>query len=265
MGRSMMEVKSVSKIKNRNIVIIDDQRLDLDISLIYKYRLKAGNELPTRTFNALMKDKEFFDFDQLGLRKLTKMRTVQEIRQILFEAGASETIIKQLIDKYIKHKYLDDLGYAKAYISSKKYTYGPLYLKEVLKNKGIGETELIEAFKDYKETEILQDLIAKRINKSNNRSFYRHKLTLYSQFIAKGFTPELIKSIISQSNQEQPIDESDLILKTFEVTYYKFLKISDAKTAYQKALKKLYRNGFDYQTIIDVISSRKDEYLNEDN
>jgi len=120
-----MEIKAISKLKNQYEILIDDTKMSLDISMIYKYRIKVGMQIDKKTYKELTKAQQFFDLDQLALKKLKKMHTVHEIRQLLLEQGASESMSKQLIDKYIKHKYLDDLNYAKTYITIKQSTQGP--------------------------------------------------------------------------------------------------------------------------------------------
>ena len=254
----LVKVTSILKQKTNYEVNLTTETLILDPSVVLKYRIKTGDELSPNQLRDIQFDQQYLEYEQMAIKKLKKMQTVFELKTFLESKGASKIIVKTLIDRYIKHKYLDDLTYAKTYVSFKKNTQGPKMLLEKLKEKGISQTIIDMVFKTYDEQAILHTLISKKIQKTQGKSVQQLKTQLYTHFMSKGFSSERIQDVISKNIMSYDVDEDALIKKTYELAFHKYSQTLNHYDASQKAFQKCVQKGFKYHVIKRVMEQLED-------
>lgn len=112
-------------------------------------------------------------------------------------------MIDQVI-QYLKGKgFIDDRIFARTWIGSRlKKPLGLNRLKAELKQKGICEQiisqVLSEAKEGYNEDELVQKLAQQKFAKLRDVEPYKAKRRLYSYFIRRGFSADVVTEIISQ-------------------------------------------------------------------
>ena len=250
-----VEIKALEKTKGGYQLISDASSFWIDGLLLHKYRLKAGMSMEQQTFLSLKKEAELVYYDQLAIKKMKKLLTTHELSQYLQDKGCPASICRELLTKYIRLNYIDDLHYAKHYVMRKKHKEGPRLIKEKLRDKGITEQTLKYAFERYDEHQLAQDIIEKSI-KSNTKKSLRHiKNTVYSAMIAKGFSSDVIQDILTSVDDLHTVDELELVKKQASIAYTKYLKTADSKEALRKTVMKLRQKGFQSEDIHQAIES----------
>ena len=255
-----MRITSVIKKNTHYEVSVDTLILTLDPSIYLKYRLKVGDEITSHQMQTIQFDQQYLIYDHMALKKLKKMQTTYELKTFLEEKEAPKAIIKQLIDRYIKHRYLDDLNYAKTYLLLKGSQQGPNMMMDKLKAKGISDVIIKETFKTYDEAAILKELMVKKAQKTKGKSKSQLKTHLYTHFVSKGFSSELIQNQLAKAIQSYDVDEDLLIEKTYRLALHKYGQTSEPYEAKTKALQKCLQKGFNYHDIKRVIDSLTDDF-----
>lgn len=95
-------------------------------------------------------------------------RTRSELNQKLFRAGFSEEVIEEALQYVEGFGYLNDLRYAKNYISFRKESKSKKEIAFKLREKGLDDTTVEEAFEGYEgEEEALSKAVAKWMKGEN--------------------------------------------------------------------------------------------------
>ncbi|MFU8793160.1 MAG: hypothetical protein ACNA7K_03960 [Acholeplasmataceae bacterium] len=254
-----MKITSIVKKKTSYDVTFDSTVITLDPSVLLKYRLKVGDEIQPSQLKDITFDQAFVTYDHMALKKLKKMQTTYELKTFLEEKGAPSAVIKQLIDRYIKHKYLDDLNYAHTYVLLKSSSQGPNLMIDKLKSKGISHVIIDTVFKSYDESDVLKSLMIKKVQKTKGKSKSQLKTQLYTHFVSKGFTPEMIQSYMTKALEAYDVDEDHLIEKTLRVALHKYRQTHELYEAKTKALQKCIQKGFHYHDIKRVMDTLDDD------
>jgi regulatory protein len=153
------------------------------------------------------------------------MRTVKQVEDKLVSKEMSTELIVRIVDFLKEVKYLDDVLYAQYFIRSRRSKYGDYRIKMALKQKGVSNHDIEEAYLNLQDDEegephdpeqairvILDKKIASTtIDWDRLKTDYKYKYSTYQKlasFLAnRGFSSNIIKSAVSERLAEEFIDE----------------------------------------------------------
>jgi regulatory protein len=251
------KIISIEKRKKGYMVSFEHETFLVFPEVYIKHHLKPGLELTDEDFLAFMEDHMWMTYLDMGLNKLRKMMTVQEMRTFLIEKGAKEGLVKQLIFYMIDRKYLNDMHYVKTYIELKKYQEGPLMIAHKLKDKGISDA-LIESYVfGYDEKQVLYTLISKKIQSETKKSKKQTLIKLKETYLKKGFNLEIVESLLHELSHLYQGDEKALLEKDYQKIKQKLMKHYEGYDLKKLLKEKLYQKGYALDEIKEIM--REDE------
>jgi regulatory protein len=132
-----------------------------------------------------------------------RVRSEYEIRGKLKNKDYAEGTIDQAIDFLKKCALLDDVLFAKLWVTSRvKKPLGLRRLAFELKQKGISpeiiETSLESLKDEYSEEKVLQGLVDVKLAKMKNLEPEKIKARLYGYFLRKGFSQGYLIEILNK-------------------------------------------------------------------
>lgn len=130
-------------------------------------------------------------------------RSEKEIRQRLKQKNFSDSVIKETLDFLRGHRFVDDAGFAKAWIEYRlKKPLGIRKIKQELKIKGIAgeiiEEALSEALKDYSQEEVVSRLVQERLRRLKGVEPAKAKRRVFAWLLRRGFSPQVIIETLGQ-------------------------------------------------------------------
>lgn len=205
-----MMITSISQGKNnRKRVYVDDAFVfALYPRELMQYGLKEGQPVSRELLDKV--------FDECVLRrgKLRAMNllqardyTRQGLRVKLMQSEYDETVIAQVISYLDDYHYLDDVRYAREYISFKKSKKSQRQIEQALMEKGVSRDDIRQAFfelsEEYnleqEEQELLKRLIEQKLRCLKPSEEEQVKRVKVYRFLAgKGFSSSAIKEAMEQ-------------------------------------------------------------------
>lgn len=253
----MKTIIGIEKRKKGFMVSFEHETFLVFPEVYIKHHLKPGLSLSDDAFKAFIEDHMWITYLDMGLAKLKKMMTVLEMSRFLEEKGAPISLVKQLIHYMIERKYLNDLHYVKTYIELKKYQEGPQMIAHKLKEKGISAA-LIESFVyQIDEQNVLKVLIPKKIQTETKKTKQQVLKKLKEVYIKKGFSIDVIESVLLEASYLYQGDEKALLEKDYHKAKAKLSKTYEGYDLIRKIKEKLYQKGYPYEAIQTII--REDE------
>lgn len=249
-----MIVQQLIKKKKHCIITIDDTEHQIEFDTMQKYRLYAGQEIERKSFQAMLKDNAYVYYRNLALNQLKKRLTTQELNNYLTTQEAPNGVISQILAECIEKKYLDDLAYAKSFISLKASKMGPKLLKSKLKEKGISDIILNLAFQFYQENNYLVPLAQSKIRQNKQKTKTELFRNLKTYLLNQGFSTEAVDEAISSSMHLYLANEQELLLKAHQKLLNTYQKKYQGYELKQVLTRKLYQKGFTYEQIQSVLS-----------
>ena len=203
------EINPQKRKKDRYNIYLDGEYAgSLNAEMLVLGGIKMNKEISSTKFKEILKqDNDKYAFD-LALKAIAaKRRTVFETRSYLLDREIDEASVDHAINKVLEYGYLNDLEYAKEfvsyYINAEKY--GRLTIAYKLKTKGIEESIIhtaITAFSEDIERSIAQKHYDKLTVKYQNLSPFERKGKISRALAAKGFGFEIINSIVTAKDNE---------------------------------------------------------------
>lgn len=131
-------------------------------------------------------------------------RSQQEVRDKLYSYNLYPADVETLIAYLIEENFLNELRFAKAYVSGKFRIkkWGRKKIKQGLKLKGISELMIKKAFSDIVEEEyleVLKALIQKKHTELGLKHDLKTKNKLYNYALGKGYESNLIFLILNNN------------------------------------------------------------------
>jgi regulatory protein len=251
----MKTITGITKKSKNYEVFFNGELLVVEPEVFLKYRLSLGKELELKTYKEFVKENEYTFFYKLGIIKLKRMLTRKEIKDFLISKGASEPIAKQVVQKYIERKYVDDFVYAKDYIAQKKYSDGPLVIEHKLREKGIDPAVIEDLLRQNDETEILLELMPKKMRSMSKKSKKQALQTVKGFFIRKGFHMEAVDTALKNALEYYTGNELSLIEKDYQKLVRRYQTKPDHHNMQYEIIQKLYAKGYKIEDIKKVVKS----------
>ncbi|WP_245570088.1 recombination regulator RecX [Lacticigenium naphthae] len=257
-------IQSQKKKGRYNIYLDDTYAFPVDESLLVKYRLFKGMEVPSDLQKTLQQEDTTYKAYHRALHYLSyALRSTKEVKDDLKKKDFEEQI-DDVIKLLEKHRLVDDLEYAKSYVrtSLNVNRKGSRVIRQELKRKGISEEEITEAMNEYNEEDKLANAIMlgeKMVNKSKRRSSKDTERKIKQHLLQKGYEMEIINLAIETIDSEkEEEDEMDALEIQGEKMWRRYSK-DDMYKRKQKTKSNLFQKGFSGEMIQQFIDEKEME------
>ena len=241
--------KKYKIVLNNNDVITTYDDVIINNGLLYK------KEIDSDMLNDINKDTSYYDIYYKCVNYITKkLRSEKEINEYIDLFNVSDIDKNNTIKKLKEIGMIDDIKYARAFISDKINLSldGPDKIRKMLLEHNI-KSEIIEEELNKIDFDIIEDKIKKIINKKIKNTKYTGyvlKQKILNDLINLGYDKNNILDIYEKFN----INDNNLLKKEYDKLYKKLsLKYSD-KELYNKIKTKLYQKGFNINDINNIIN-----------
>lgn len=188
--------------KRYSIYVNEEYAFSVHEDVLISRSISKGNEIDGVELKQILKEEEKKKCERVGLHYLSyRPRTVSEMVRHLKTKEYDEGTIDTLTQEWIQIGYLDDHSFAKQWLEERvRYKKkGRLLLREELKQKGIS-TKIIHEVMDHideaEEYKSCLELAQKKIKTLNGLADQKEKYKLYSYLQRRGYTLELIQSVL---------------------------------------------------------------------
>lgn len=133
-----------------------------------------------------------------------RIYTVEELKNRLLKHDVSEDILPDVIAECLRRKYLNDETAAKYYFDElQRKSYGPRYVRQYMKQKGIGDDLIEEIFEQYRSEYDESDIARKAYHKKSKilgqkESPQKRREKLQRYLFSRGFSMSVISDLIRQ-------------------------------------------------------------------
>lgn len=247
-----MKILKYRKLKSGKyqVELDNNQKLELYEDTILNYDLLLKKEIEEEQLDCILKYNDKFDAYYCALKYLNvRARSKKEIKDYLKKKDYDENTISETISKLESQGYLNDLNFAKMFLTNKLITTsnGPLKIRRELLQHELSNEDINIVLEDYT-NEIQIEKIRKQVNriiKSNrNKGNIYLKRKLYNELNNEGFKPSLIET---ELNNIELDDDSDLAKKEYDKLYKKLSRKYSGQELEFKINQKLYQKGFHYE------------------
>ena len=218
----MPQISSIEpqkKIKNRFNVFIDGNfAFGIDENTLVKNNLRINQVLSQSEIEKIIKDNSLAKLQDAGLRFLSyRQRSEKEVRDYLINKIAKDENIKYsqakdsplvelALSKFRKYNYINDLEFAKWWVSSRTRTRpkGHQVIRLELQRKGI-DKDTIEAVlnKSPNQKVLAKKAIEKKIARWQKLPPVELKKKVYRYLVSRGFDFETIKETFAHFAKKQ--------------------------------------------------------------
>ena len=248
-----------------NIFLDEKYAFSVDEDVLIKHQLKKGMELDDFLLSEIGYQDDIRKAYNLAIQYLAKrMRSEKEVRQSLAEKEFDEVIIQEVILKLYEFHFLNDEEFALAFVRTQLNTTdkGKETVKRELREKGISDNFIERALQEYpSEAEHMKalSLAEKFVKKNKNDSSKIMKQKLDQLLIRKGFSRATIKTAIMEMEMDKTENEEfAAIRKHAEKAHHKYSGLPTFEYE-QKMKQALYRKGFSFELIEQVINDYRDQ------
>lgn len=199
-----MKIVRIYKENSKRVVIEFDDGNSLSVfkDLAYQSSLRKGDEINESLFGELQAKQIIFEIREKALFLLARRaHSKYELKQKLLQKKFNKDKIDAVLNKIEEEGFLNDLEFAKLFISERigKGKSGPLKIKNELAAKGIKRETIEEVmrifFPSEENEEAAFEIAEKKLRQLRNRNIEAHliKQKLYSFLISRGFSFEVSK------------------------------------------------------------------------
>jgi len=130
-----------------------------------------------------------------------RLRSEKEITERLKQRNLPEQAIKETIVFLKEKKFIDDLVFAKTWVSSRlRRPFGLRKIKQELAQKGLAkeiiQDVLAQAKEHYNESQVVSQLVQQRFSKLKSIEPLKAKARVYGYLMRRGFSPDVIMEVI---------------------------------------------------------------------
>lgn len=187
-----------------NLFLDDEYAFSLSAELVYKEGLKVNAEIDSEKLKVLAEHEGLLRCKESALRIIERSyKTEKEVRDKLKLKGYEDISINKSVEFLKEYNFLNDIKYAKAFISDKLNSSGSQKIKYALTQKGISkdiiDEELSKLNKDNEKDAAFN--IAKKkfhILKKKENDNYKISGKLYRYLVSKGYGYDVINDVVKE-------------------------------------------------------------------
>lgn len=234
----------------------------VDEGVLIKYQLKKGLELDEFSILEIHYQDDIRKAYNLAVSYLARrMRSEKEIRTYLAKKEIEKPVIQEVIHKLMEQTYLDDQGYANAYLRTQINTTdkGPDVIRIELKEKGIEKSFIDTAMSVYSEEAQFEKAVtlAEKVMERNSRDSYKMiKQKIENLLLRKGYPYRVINRAVNDMELHQASEELEAIRYQGEKLHRKYCRFIGFEYE-QKMKQALYRKGFTLEAIETFLNEQK--------
>lgn len=208
--------KITENIKNpaRVSIYADDEfLLACDKELVFKRGLSKGMKIDPDLLLELAKEDTFIKAREMALRFLERtMKTEAEVVKKLEEKELDSETIERVLTLLKEYKLIDDARYTELYLKEKLRSRGLRKARFELQNKGVSKDTMELVLEKIKTSTIEEDVCYKLARKKYDQlakreaDSYKLKSKLYTFLVGKGYSYDLIGSVINRILASEEIE-----------------------------------------------------------
>ncbi len=195
----------IQKKNKERVNVFIDNSFALAVSLNTALGLKKGRFLSDEDIHTLKQNDLVDKAYQQTLHYLSfRARTQQEIETYLGKKNTPNDIIAQVIQKLLRHKYLDDAAFGQQWVAGRNRLNpkGKQALRYELRQKGLSEQHIEQALVDVDETTLAMQAAQKKVAlwRVLDKATFKKKITGY--LARRGFSYETIQTVLANLRQQ---------------------------------------------------------------
>ena len=196
----IIKIDKKPRYKNVYYVFFDDgERVEVFDEFIISYHLKVSRELSNEEVEEIVCKSQEKIGQQFCMQTLARgMKTKKELVQKLKEKGITkQEIVNKILDKISGYGYLDDDKFTQNYIAIEKGRKGLNKIKFELEQKGVDYKTINKYLNEVDcEDEVALEIANKYMR--NKELTYKNKTKLYAHLVSKGFSFDVVSSVIQK-------------------------------------------------------------------
>ena len=224
----------------------DGRELSLYEEAILKYELLLRKEIDEATMIEVDRYNQECDVYYAALHSIeTRFKSISYLRSWLQKREYPSDLIDKAIEKLIQQGYLNDEGYAKAYVNNQMITTskGPYKLERELQEKKIDSVFIAEALEQFSEEEQIariRKIIERGLKSNHTRGGVVLKQKIYNDLKLLGYDISLMNQIIDTYSFS---NDSDIAKKEYEKLWRKYSRKYEGEEQQRKIQEKIYQKG----------------------
>lgn len=255
---TITRITTQKKHKNRfNIYLDQEYGFSVDEDVLIAYRLQKGLQMDFDMVAELIQKDAIHKSYNAAIHYLSyRMRTKKEISDYLAKKDVDDEHIRQVIDKLLRERLLDDAVYADTFVHNRirMTDKGPILVKQELLEKGVQAEIAEKAVEQYTEKtqyEKAHKWATKKLDQGGKNAFRKQLQQVQQTLVQKGFSQDVIQRILSDCQEEKNTDaEWDALHYQGKKLIRKYQSKLDTGFPLRKKLKEaLYRKGFSIEQI----------------
>ncbi|RDW17447.1 recombination regulator RecX [Oceanobacillus chungangensis] len=267
-------ITTQKKSKDRYNIYLDDGKgekygFSVDETVLIEFHLRKNLELDAEMIALLIKKDTLHKSYNQAIHFLSfRMRTKKEVYDYLVKKETEAEHIKEIINKLLENKLIDDKLFAEMFVRTRINTTskGPMLIKKELIEKGVVASianEAVQAYPYEVQFEKISKWAEKKLNLKKKESFKKQIQQLQVTLIQKGFTQDVIKDALAEIHEEKDEDEEwNAIVFQGEKLVNKHRRKFEGFELRNKVKESLYRKGFSIELINRFLDESMDESMN---
>ncbi|EIT84675.1 recombination regulator RecX [Fictibacillus macauensis ZFHKF-1] len=239
----------------------EEYAFSVDADILIAYKLNKGMTIDAKEMTTILHDDAIKKGFNQALRFLSfRMRSQQEIADLLKKQEYSEEAIAAILQKLAQYGYVNDEEFAKMLVRTKKNTSnkGPVIISRELLQKGVSERIVQVALSEYSWQEQVDTAAAfaeKKAAQTKGQSQHERKNKVMLQLLQKGFSKEVINEAMTAVDFEMShSEEREALIKQATKAHKRYKKFSGMQYT-MKMKQHLYGKGFPIALIEEVLNS----------
>jgi len=194
-----------------------------------------------------------------------RMRSEFEVKKKLLDLEFGEAVILEAIVKLRRLGFLDDEAFSEALLQTQKNASnkGPKAIQQELQKKGVGKELQQQVLENYSEKEqfAVAKKLAERAARSNrNIAPAQLKQKIQNALARKGFSFDLISSVMEEIDFGREEDEWDSIISTVGEKAWRRYKSKHSGYELRNRVKQaMYQKGIPFERIDSFIEKKENE------
>ena len=251
-----MKVEEIKKTKSGKYkVTIDGKSITTYDDVILKNKILYQKEIDEKIYAQIGIDSIYYDNYHKALNYiLRKLRSKLEVRMYLEDLETADNDIEKIVNRLEEIGFINDVNYAKAYISDSIYLKndGPHKIKSYLLSQEIDEYIIDEELAKIDKEVIydkLEKLVLKKLKSDRKNSAYQLRQKVVIDMVNAGYSKDMVIEILDNYD----IDDGEKLKKEYDKLYTKYSRKLKGYELEKKIKEKLYNKGFDIHDIEKII------------
>lgn len=249
-----------------NIFLDESYAFSVDESVLIQHQLTKGKVLAEFEMDDVIYEDEVRKAFSAALNYLSyRMRSEQEVKKKLLDAGYGEAVALEAIRKLLEYNYLNDEEFSKALLSTEKKSSkkGPTAIRQSMKQKGISEEtqqQVLGTYTEKEQVEIALALAEKSLRSSGQLTPSQQKRKIQDMLMRKGYSFAIGKIVLTQLEDQFEIDDwQDKMSEQGEKAWRKVSARYSGREKSQRVKQQLYAKGFPLDVIDQFIEQKEQE------